>query len=151
MRKSWYTGIIQPVCRVMLTMMILHWAFAQAQGQPADPNPAEENRTLYSSFASGQKFYLENDSFQPAGDGKLQYNVTSDTGNGGRRVSQNEIDCTTGQFKSPIESWQEDSQGRVSDQKPGPVVTMTLNQKTQLYRTLKDACQKNLPDVQGSW
>lgn len=148
MRKSWPGHGLQ---KAWLTVHIVSMLILSLSVQATEPESAGENPTLYSSFASGQKFYLENDSFQAGENGKLQYSVTSDTGGGGRRVSQNEIDCTTGEFKSPIESWQEDNKGRISDQKPGPAVKMSLNQKTHLYRTLKDACQKHMPQVQANW
>ena len=133
----------------LLSFILIGSAIRQAQA--IRPETDEENRVLYSSFASGHKFYLESGSFEATGNGKLQYTVTSETGQGAQRVSRNEIDCTTGQFKSPIESWQEDSDGKISDSKSGPVVTMSLRQKTQLYRTLKDACRENLPQLPMNW
>lgn len=120
-----------------------------AQGQE---NELEE----ITSFASGARFYLDKGSFVPIGNGKLQYKVV---GNGGpansgdrsQRISVNEIDCGTGRLQAPVNSWTEDKKGAVSSQFPGPSGPITVTNRTKLHGLLKDACNENLPDVQGNW
>lgn len=120
-----------------------------AQGQE---NELEE----ITSFASGARFYLDKGSFVPIGNGKLQYKVV---GNGGptnsgdtsQRISVNEIDCGTGRLQAPVNSWVEDKQGSVSSQFPGSTGPITVTNRTKLHGLLKDACNENLPDVQGNW
>lgn len=128
---------------------ITPWPSHQAQGE--DNQLAE-----ISSLATGGKFYLDKSSFQPVGGGKLRYNVigqngSQDPNNPSQRISLNEIDCATGQLRSPIESWSEDSQGNISSRIPGPQGPVSVSSRTEIHQFLKDACARNLPNVRGNW
>ena len=111
----------------------------------------ESNFEEISSLATGGKFYLDMDTFQPVGGGKLRYSVIGDGQGSGDRVSVNEINCATGQFKSPIESWAKDRQGEVSSRIPGPQGPMTVSKRTRLHGLLKNACAQYAPNAQGDW
>lgn len=109
-----------------------------------------------SSLATGGRFYLDKSSFQSVGGGKLRYNVIGQNGpqdpaNPSHQISLNEIDCATGQLRSPIESWSEDSQGNISSRIPGPQGPVTVSRRTEIHQLLKDACAANLPKVRGDW
>jgi len=69
----------------------------------------------------------------------------------GTRVSLNEIDCGTGQLRSPVKSWSEGGDGAISNEIPGSPYPVTLRNRTRLYSFLKDACQQNLPDLPSQW
>lgn len=104
-----------------------------------------------SSLATGGRFYLDMDTFEPAGGGKLRYNVIGYGQGTGDRVSLNEIDCATGQLKSPIESWSENRQGQTTGQIPGPQGPVTVSKRTKLHDLLQDACNRYLPGTQVDW
>lgn len=135
------------ICLGMIAGSVFSWnstAFGQ-QGQA--------NQFPLSTFANGQKYVIQKDTFKPVGGGKLQYQVTEDTDatTKGRRVSVNEVDCNTGQYRSPVESWYEDADGSTSQQQPGPPFPMQVSSRTPLYDQLKSSCQEQLPDLPIHW
>lgn len=69
----------------------------------------------------------------------------------GTRVSLNEIDCNTGQLRSPVKSWNEGGDGAQSNEIPGSPYPVTLRNRTGLYSFLKGTCQQNLPDLPTQW
>jgi hypothetical protein len=110
------------------------------------------DQILLHSFASGQKFYIQKDSFQPMGNGLMQYTVTSTPGPDGVRVSRNEMDCRTGQMKSPIQSWSDSGNGsQQANPTDGPSAVTTLTNRTKLYDQMKDACRQAMPNLPMNW
>jgi hypothetical protein len=135
----------------LLTSLTLCYAGSTTSVESAQPTKPINDRIFLHSFASGQTFYIDKSSFKPIGNGSLQYSVTGDIGDGSQRVSQNQIDCRTGQIKSPIQSWNDDGKGNISNQTDGPSVTTMLTNRTQLHDDMKDACQQALPDLKMNW
>lgn len=113
-----------------------------AQGQPGQ---LEE----ITSFANGQKFYLDKGSFVPVGNGRLQYRVVGESNSGAKdnQVSMNEIDCGTGRLRSPVNS----GATGINTPNPAPDTPITVSNRTRLHSLLKDACSANLPELQGNW
>lgn len=136
------------ICLGMMVAVVFTES-GKAYGQQNNPG----NQFTLSTFANGQKFVIQKDSFTPIGGGKLQYQVTEDTGPSakGKRVSVNEVDCNTGQYRSPVESWYEDASGGVSQQQPGPPFPMQVSNRTPLYDQLKSSCQEQMPDLPIKW
>src|SRR5690606_15106136 len=89
---------------MLLASVVADFVWAQTPGGSSD-----SDRILLHSFASGQRSYIQTDSFTPVGNGKLQYRVVGDLAAGGQRISLNEIDCSTGQSASPVKSWEVDN------------------------------------------
>lgn len=135
----------------LLLSLLLCYAGSTASLTLAQQTPTDNDRILLHRFASGQTFYIEKNSFKPIGNGTLQYNVTSDTGNGSQEVSKNEINCRTGQIKSPVQSWNQDSKGGISNQTDGPSAPTMLTNRTRLYYDMKDACQQAIPKLKMNW
>lgn len=127
---------------VSLSLLCTHFA----QGQDTQ---LEE----ITSFANGQRFYLDKGSFIPIGNGKLQYKVVGNNSPSSQdeRISVNQIDCGTGRMQAPLNEWSEDRQGNASSHFPGPTSPITVSNRTRLHGLLKDACHENLPEVQGNW
>lgn len=136
---------------VSLAVCLALWNISAGAQQAA--NPAPGNLFPLSSFAAGQKFAIQTDSFTPIGDGKLQYRVveTSGQSEAGPRVSLNEIDCSTGQLRAPIKSWNEGGDGNISNEIPGSPYPVTLRNRTRLYAFLKSTCQESMPDLPSQW
>lgn len=139
-------------CSLILTGLLTIPAFQKSSAAFAQQIDSVNQFTL-STFAGGQRYVIQKDSFRPIGGGKLQYQVVEDVSNPeqGRRVSVNEVDCNTGQYRSPVESWYEDAQGNVSQLQPGPPFPMQVSTRTPLYGQLKSSCQESLPDLPINW
>ncbi|WP_373531806.1 hypothetical protein [Vampirovibrio sp.] len=114
----------------------------------AEPHRLEE----ISSLATGGRFYMDTATFHPAENGKLRYNMVGSGQGAGDRVSLNEIDCGTGQLRSPLQSWQaHDVVTRQSGNIPGPAHAITVTPRTRLHSLLKQACQQHQPNIHGDW
>lgn len=137
---------------LMMGYLALNWV---VWGQNTD-NSNDGGMEIISSFASGDRFFLDKNSFQPLGNGKLQYQVIGVTGqqnpdNPTYRVSRNEVNCGTGQLQSPVQSWTQDSRGESSNPLPGPVGPTKLTNRGKIYGLLKDACQQYAPEAKQNW
>jgi hypothetical protein len=104
-----------------------------------------------SSLATGGRFYIDMNTFQPAENGKLRYNVVGSGQGTNNRASLNEVDCATGQLRSPIESWPTDDPASASARMPGPQGAVIATPRTRLHALLKQACQAHRPDMRGDW
>jgi hypothetical protein len=119
-------------------------------------NPSSDDLTPVSSFSGGDQFFLQKSSIKPSSDGRLQYTVIGEPSqakdsNFTHPVTSNEVDCSTGQYKSAIQTQQLDSQGHPVSQQTGSPYPVTLNKSSQLYKALKDACQAQTPDQKLDW
>lgn len=114
-----------------------------------------EDRNLKQWFKTsyGSTYYIDQDTFQNRGDGKLQYQVIEVPAQGGppSRTTLNELDCKTGKMKSPLSSWAEDANGEQTNILPGSKQDITVSPFSKLHETLKNYCQQYTPEATGPW
>jgi hypothetical protein len=121
------------------------------------PSWAQQKRwEEISSLATGGRFYIDMETFQPSENGKLRYNVIGAGQGTNNRASLNEVDCATGHLRFPIESWSTEdpanaSAGMSAERMPGPQGVVLVTPRTRLHTLLKSACQTHMPDTQGNW
>ncbi len=131
-----------------LLLIILLWTLHPYASQAQEGNLQELNRTSY-----GSRFYMDKDTIQTQGNGKLQYNVIEyQSGqNQPGRVSSSEIDCNTGQLKSSTESWDETSEGAQTNRLPGPSRPVKIPGYSKSYAIFKEICGEYAPEAKGAW
>lgn len=131
-----------------LLLITLLWTFRLYASQAQESNLQELNRTSY-----GSTFYMDKDTIQTQGDGKLQYNVIEYQAgqNQPGRVSSSELDCNTGQLKSSTESWDETREGAKSNRLPGPSRPVKIPSYSKSHDIFKEICGQYAPEAKGSW
>lgn len=146
---KWLRG---PLMLLSLSMIGVYAGYAVC-AQGTEGLAKGQERILFSSFASGEKFYIEKASFRSTGGSHLQYTIINENSQPPvpSRVSLNDIDCATGAIQSPVESWDGDDPADQNGIKPGPVSPMTLSKRNKLYNILKKACHENLSELPMAW
>jgi hypothetical protein len=130
----------------LLSALCWFWAVPSQARQPV----------LIAEYASGDRFWLEPDSFRVMDGGLLQYQVRSDHRHNPNRiptstVTLNQVDCRTGLYQSYLEAWDYDAQGRLVDDRRMMPNNILLARHSALYFALKSACEANFPTLSLHW
>jgi hypothetical protein len=133
---------------ILALLLILPGLLGAKVSKAQESNLVELNRTSY-----GSRFYMDKDTIQTLRDGILRYRVIEFQSGQSKpgRVNQSEVDCNTGQLKSSMASWDENSEGKQSNRLPGPSRPVKISSYSSTYGIYKNICNQYAPEATGSW
>ncbi len=141
---------------IFALILIFFVAPTTSHALPLQPAQQPSNYIPVTTFASGDSFFIRQDSFQPVAGERLQYEVIGvprqqvgiDTA---QPVTTNEVNCRTGEYLSSISKETLGDDGSVLIRETGSPFPIKLSSRSQLYAILKKACQDNLPNLELQW